>query len=416
MTGNESSTNLSGLRTPPTGVSGRDATPAEKVERTSWVVYVMILVLSMLVWWMARDRVKVSDTLPQSGVVKVELGDDLIGLWRIVPQEEVWIDLEAEGPAREISALQKNLGSVDNRFELYYQVIASDVDVSEEQNRVTLEIAPKQFVLRTYGLVPAEVDVSSAGLSKPHTIVLERYVARPAVLEVKTLPTVKVPGLSYSVAAVARFPLEAFAPYGVIQDQNLRGGQVVLSVLWPDIQSMVEGKAAEENLTAVEILKRGRLVADLELDVPPLLSVRRKDSSVQIRAVSVEFTFSLQHDYVEESGDFPVSVILPNWLARKGAVVVGLQESLHVKMSVLRGERANFNEQNVAARIILDDVTEKEYEGRITETESGYSLKLSPRFISLDIKKDKLTYKFDNQNVTAERYANVEVNIEWRKD
>ncbi|MCC6464719.1 MAG: hypothetical protein IT463_05205 [Planctomycetes bacterium] len=408
------STTLSGVKPQNTSVRREGRGPAAFLGG-SVPLHVVILALALLIWWIARNMVQVTRPLKDAATVRFQIEDGLQGQWRILPPESMPVGIDVSGPTREINEFAAELSSNRNRFGYRYVITAADLENARvnERHQVQLTIDMKRLEVDAEGGLPAELTVQPLG-ERLFQVTLERFVSRMATVDLTGIGG-RLPGYEYSARTEAGFELEVFGPAGQLDAVTGPGGRAVLRVANVDVAQLLETKAKVEGKEVESILKQGLAVVNLQLVPVEGLQPRLRASGKIVAEAPVEISFTELQSYVPVSAEFPVGVVLPNWLLQKGARVQGLARTVPVEMKVLASQREAFVTANLRVQIDLSAVRESDVqiEGPADGGPGPRRLKLSNLYYSLEINANKLTHRFDNPNVTAERYLPVEVEIVW---
>lgn len=429
MTG--SNTSISGVRSP----SGSRRGDTRRVERrwasATWAVHIVIVGLAVLLWWIARDMVSVTQQLKDGGSVRFELDEALKGEWKVMSLATQPVSLEVSGPTKEINDFAAELDQNPGRFSYRYEINESDLANLKPDSRqqVVLTIDIRKFETTGDAVVPPELTVRPLGTGdRIFTVTLEHFITRPAYVDLGpsgkgqiqvTLPRGdrrnETRAYSY-VAEVADVDLEVRGPASLVNANSDTNGLARLKVSI-DAKQVLDNFAASKAKTVESVLDQGSIVSIVQLLPIEGVEVRDKSKGVGVAEVPVRVTYTRLQDYVQVSREFPVEIVFPNWLAQKGARVDNLPDSVPVDMKVLGSQRANFNEMYVHLRLDLSGLNRNEIESEIESVE-GSTLKrykLVNGYYSLDLDTTRLTYEFNNTSVTAENYQPIggEMTIVW---
>ncbi|MCA8912322.1 MAG: hypothetical protein KDB82_11505 [Planctomycetes bacterium] len=427
------STSVSGIRAP--GASRRAETRRNdrRWSGTGWFVHIVILGLAVLLWWIARDMVSVTQQLKDAGRVRFELSDELKNDWRVMGQGLQPVSLEVSGPTKEINDFAAELDQNANRFTYRYEITAADianVQVNRKQ-QLTLTVDIRKFEATSEAVAPAELTVRPLGGERVFQITLERYVERKAYVDLANTSKGQIqvvlkegsPPRTYTYSAEAQptNDLEVRGPASLVDAITDPNSLAKLRIA-VDAEQALANFVSLNQQTTEQVLQQGSIVSNMQLLPIEGVEVReiyKDDQGVeQRRAVSlvnVRISFTPLQDYVQVSRDFPVEIVYPNWLAQKGARVDNLPSSIPVDMKVLSSQRANFNEQNVHVRLDLSGLNRNEVSIESVEGSNLKRIKVLNGYYSLDIDTTKLTYEFNNTSVTAELYQPIggEITIVW---
>ena len=427
-------TSVSNMRAP--GASRRGETRRAERRRIGlgWGVHIVILGLAVLLWWIARDMVSVTQQLQDAGRVRFEISEELKGEWRVLSQSTLPISLEVSGPTKEINDFAAELDQSPGRFAYRYLINTSDIenlDVNSRQ-QITLTADIRKFEVTGEASVPPELTVRPMGSERVFQVTLERFVTRPAYIDLGSSGKGRIqvkasdstqPPRPYSYVAIPKpaHPIEVRGPASLVEaitDPDRRA-RLQVSI---DAMQALENFARNNQQTVEQVLQQGSLVSNMQLLPIEGVEVRERykdeQGAEQTRAVSlvnVRINYTPLQDYVQVTRDFPVEIVLPNWLAQKSARVENLPTLVKVDMKVLSSQQTSFNENNVHVRLDLGSLSRNE----LTDVESieGTALKRGKVlnwYYSLQINTDRLTYEFVSDRVTAENYLPIgEITIVW---
>jgi len=408
-------TTLSGVKAPTTSTR-RDSREGRGAMGGAIPAHIIILALACVLWWIARDMVSVTRTLRDNASVKFYLDQPLEGQWRIVSPETLPISLDVSGPTKEINQFASQL-EANHGFGYRYLINASDLENLQPNARhqVTLQVDLRKFERAGEVTAPVELQIKPVAGERTYQVTLEQYIPRQVAVDLQSSVTGRIEGYSFTQRVQPEFDIEVFGPAGGVEAITNPAGKAVLQVASFDINLILSNKGRIEGKSVETLLKQGNLVANLQLVQVEGLVTRRRGQSLPIAEVPVEFTFVELQDFAPVSGDLPVSVLLPNWLAQKRSLSMNVAKSLPVELKVLSSQRENFA---TAVRVVIDIAQIKEAEQPI-ETPAGGGpgprrLKLTNIYYSLLVQRDKLTVKpFDNPKVTLDTYLLVELEITW---
>lgn len=424
------STSVSGQRV--AGGSRRGDTRREPRRRIGlgWTVHVFILLLAVLLWWIARDMVSVTETLNDAGRVRIEVSEELQGQWRVLSEEEVPVTLEVSGPTKEISDFASELDQSPGRFAYRYVVTAGDIANLrvDSRHQVRLNVDIRKFEPTGEAIVPPELKVRPLlSADTQFEVVLEKFVMRSARIDLGEARTgdVQVQNengqmetWAYEASVKLDAPVEVYGPASRVDSITDANG-IAHPKVSIDAAQMLRNLAETSGKTMIELV-RGRDVITMAPLVPSRLVEVREVRGVDARPAPIEqapvgFHFSQLQNYEDVSGDFPVNVVLPNWLASKGARVENLKSSVQVDMKVLRSQINNFSAANVKVLLNLASLDPDDVETETVEGTNRKRIVVTNAYYSLDINTDRLTYKFASDLVTPAQYLPIsqEISIVW---
>ena len=427
-------TSVSGIRAPSASRRG-DTRRVERWTGGGIAVHIIIMALAVLLWWIARDMVSVTQSLKDAGRVRFELSEDLRGEWRVFSQPSMPVSLEAAGPTKEINAFASQLEQTPGRFTYLYEITAADIANLQPDRRhlIQLTVDIRRFEATSEAVAPPELTVrpvvAGAGQSV-FQVTLERYIDRTAGIDLgqfaKGQIQIQLKGSSksrpYSYAAEARpaNPLEVRGPASLVEAITDPNGLAKVKVSIDALQAL-KNFASVNAQSEEQVLQQGSLVSNMQLLPIEGAEVRERykdergeEQTRPVSFVNVRITYTPLQDFVQVSREFAVEVVLPNWLAQKSAHVENLPNNIQVDMKILGSQRPNFNEQNVHVRLDLSMLTRNELEIETVEGTNTRRAKVLNWYYSLDINTERLTYEFFNENVTAEQYLPIgEITIAW---
>jgi hypothetical protein len=426
------STSVSGQRV--SGGSRRGDTRRETRRRVSfgWTVHIFILVLAVLLWWIARDMVSVTKTLNDAGRVRIEVSEELKGKWRVLSDDELPVTLEVAGPTKEINDFASELDQSPGRFAYLYEVTASDIENLRVNSRhqVTLNVDIRKFEPTGEAVVPPELNVRPvlSGEAK-FEVVLEKYISRPARIDLGDDRTgdVQVQNengqletWSFEASEKLDSPIEVYGPASLVDTITDSNG-IAHPKVSIDAAQMLKNLAETTGKTMLTLVSGPDIISTLPIVPTPLVEVREVketpegETPIALAQVPIAFHFSRLQNYENVSGDFPVNVVLPNWLARKGARVENLKTSLQVDMKVLRSQINNFNANHVKVLLNLSSLKQQDVEIESIDGTNQKRIVVTNAYYSLDINTERLTYKFASDLVTPEQYLPIseEIRIVW---
>ncbi|MCB9894453.1 MAG: hypothetical protein H6839_08385 [Planctomycetes bacterium] len=427
-------TSVSGIRAPSASRRG-DTRRKERWTGGGIAVHIIILALAVLLWWIARDMVSVTQSLKDAGRVRFELSEDLRGEWRVFSQTSMPVSLEASGPTKEINDFASQLETTPGRFTYLYEITAADIANLQPDRRhlIQLTVDIRKFEATSEAVAPPELTVrpvvGSAG-QNVFQVTLERFITRDATIDLgpaaKGQIQVQVKGstksrpYSYSSEARPTNPLEVRGPASLVEAITDPNGSAKIKVSVDALQAL-RNFASVNAQTEEQVLQQGSLVSNMQLLPIENVELRERykdetgtEQSRPVSFVNVRITYTPLQDFVQVSREFAVEVVLPNWLVQKSARVENLPSNIQVDMKILGSQRPNFNEQNVHVRLDLSTLTRNELEIENVEGTTTKRAKVLNWYYSLDINTERLTYEFFNENVTAEQYLPIgEITIAW---
>jgi len=414
---NTGGTSVTNLKAPQASRRGDAKSPVRRIP-LGWTVHIILIVLALVIWWIARDMVSITRSMKDSTRVRFELSAELEGKWRIASADTMPVTLEIAGPTKEINKFASELESNPGRYGFVYQISAADVAGLRvnQREQATLRIDFNRLADSTDSTAPAELKVTPLAGDRIYQVVLERYVARPAWVDLESGITGRISGYSFDRRIQGNLDIEVFGPASLVEAITGEDGRARLQVAEVTVSQLVANKATLERREERSILMEdGHLITTLQLLPVEGVQVRRAESGVAVHQVPVEITFTVLQNYVDVRGQFPVNVVMPNWLAQRGAVVRDLPGELNVELEVLNNQKQNFNKQNVSVLLDLSALTPNDV---IIETPEGAPnqrrAKASLLYYRLLINRERLTFRFKNPDVTVDRYIPItEVIIEW---
>lgn len=428
-------TSVSNMR-PPAGAPRRGETRRAERRRIglSWGVHIVIMALAVLLWWIARDMVSVTQQLQDAGRVRFEISEKLRGDWRILSQSTLPISLEVAGPTKEINDFAAELDQSPGRFVYRYVINEADIEnlTPNSRQQLTLTADIRKFEVAGDAVVPLELSVRPIGSERVFQVTLERYVTKPAFIDlgdsdkgqVQIRPSdTSQPPRPYSYTATPKptHALEVRGPASLVEAITDPDERARLQVSIDAMQAL-ENFARSNQQSVEQVLQQGSLVSNMQLlpieGVEVMERYTDEQGAEQTRAVSlvnVRIDYTPMQDYVQVTRDFPVEIVLPNWLAQKSARVENLPSSVKVDMKVLSSQQTSFNENNVHVRLDLSSLSRNDLTD--IETIEGTQLKRARVlnwYYSLEINTDRITYEFVSDRVTAEQYLPIgEITIVW---
>jgi hypothetical protein len=400
----------------PTSSIRRDSIVLPQRPRITIVTHVVILTLALVIWWIARDMVSITRSIPDGARVRVELERELLERWAITSAEILPLSIEVAGPTKEINEFASELDINPGRLTYVYTVTDSDLREAQEQGRtrVTLSLDVSRLAGRREINVPTELNVRPLAREEATVITLERYVSRLGRVDLAGAVTGRLSSHSFEARVQADFELEVRGLASLVEAVTGVDGKARLRVLPADIQQLLDNKAAMEQREVEAILREDRsMVANIQLLPQEGLTVRRIPGGANVAQVPVEITFERLQNFIEMRGTFTVDHRYPLWLRQKNNLRVHpLNDEITVEMEVLSNQRANFNSDNV--RVVVDFTVLDEEDLQPEVLEGGLRrVSLTGLFYSLSINREALSYRF-KPDVTERNYFPIsEVTLEW---
>lgn len=427
-------TSVSGMRAP--GGSKRGDARAEPRKRfqLGWIVHLFILILAALLWWIARDMVSVTKTLNEAGRVRFEVSDELKDDWRVMSGSELSVTLEASGPTKEINDFATELDQSPGRFAYRYVITSGDIENLRvnSRNQVTLNADIRKFQATGESVAPPELNVRPllSGDAR-FVVVLERYITRPAQIELGASKTGEVQvqndsgqmeAWTFEASEKLDTPINVYGPASQVDSITDAEG-VAHPKVSIDATQMLQNLAETSGKSTLSLVSGPDIITTLPIVPTPMVEVRedadnRRDGApIVVAQVPVAFHFTRLQNYENVSDNFPVNVVLPNWLARMGARVENLATTLQVDMKVLRGQIHNFspNTNNVKVMLNLSSLKQQDVEIETIEGTDQKRIVVTNAYYSLDVNTERLTYKFASDLVTPAQYLPIseEISIVW---
>ena len=179
------STSVSGMRAPGASRRAESRRNDRRWAGSGWFVHIVILGLAVLLWWIARDMVSVTQQLKDAGRVRFELSEELQSDWRVMGQGVQPVSLEVSGPTKEINDFAAELDQNASRFTYRYEITPADianVQVNRKQ-QLTMTVDIRKFEATSEAVAPAELTVRPLGGERVFQVTLERYVERQAYVD-----------------------------------------------------------------------------------------------------------------------------------------------------------------------------------------------------------------------------------------
>jgi hypothetical protein len=427
-------TSVSGMRSPGGSRRGTDTARLSKgISGGSVTVHIIILGLAVLLWWIARDMVSVSQQLDNAGRVRFELSEELRGQWKVFSQAVVPVSLDVSGPTKEINDFAAELDQNPGRFAYRYEITPEDIanlPINSRQ-QVTLTLDIRRLEATSEAVAPPELRVRPVGAGEKggvFNVTLERYIERAAYVDLGATSKGQIQidlnrgdgrkeTRAYTYAADAKLDKEIrmWGPASLVEANSDANGQGRLKVSI-DAKQALENFAKSKDLSVEQVLDQGSLVSNVQLI--PIEGIMIRDAQrIEVAFVNVRIVYTRLQDYVPVNGDFPVEPIFPNWLAKRQAYVEDLPATIRVDMRVLNSQTAAFlSGENVRVRLDLSRLDRNELNVESVEGSNLKRAKVLNWFYSLDINTERLTYEFANENVTAGQYQPGEFVIVWTED
>ncbi|MCB9933591.1 MAG: hypothetical protein H6841_09235 [Planctomycetes bacterium] len=420
-------TSVSGMRAP--GASRRGETRRqERWVGFGWSVHIVILALAVLLWWIARDMVAVSQQLKDAGRVRFELSESLQGEWRIFSQTQLPVTLDVSGPTKEINEFAAELDQNPGRFAYRYEITPADIErlVPDRRQQIQLTADIRSFQATSDAVVPAELTVRPLGGERVFVVTLERFIQRDAHVDLgpgskgqiqvtlnRRDGRTETRAYAYTAEVNQERAMEVWGPASLVEANTDSNGLARLKVSI-DARQVLDNFAKSENLTVEQVLEQGSVLSIVQLLPIDGVEVRDKEQRRPVATVPVKVNYSRLQDYVQVSDDFDVEVVFPNWLAQKSARVENLPTSIPVALKILSSQRPDFTAQNVHVRLDLSSLNNTDLEIQVVEGTNIKRAKVLNWYYSLDINTERLTYEFFNENVTADQYLPIgEITIAW---
>lgn len=413
MSGNGQTT-VNGTR--PTYNSRRESAAVAPRKRFEYIAHFFLIVLACAIWLIASDMVSIERQLQSNAIVHLKLDPELENVWRITGKDSLEIGLKVKGPTHEINQFESSLNENPDILSYAYDIGLDDIKSLSEggKEQVTLSLDLRRMRLSSEGTGPSELVVQPIIGEKKYTVTLERYITRKARVSLMDGISGEVSGYSFVAILQREFEVEVFGPAGRVNAVKDEANTPVLHVN-ADIKQILETQARLEATDIEDILKQGHMLISLPLMPIEGITVRKTGGEDEIAQVNVQISFTELQNYVPVTRSFPVDIIMPNWLIRKGARISNLPESFTVELLLLVTQRIDFNDKFVQVVIDLSDVTEEgqKIEGPEDGGPGRRNITVSNVYFALVIDSSRLTYKFENPELTADRYLPTEVKLDW---
>ncbi|MHC4839538.1 MAG: hypothetical protein ACYTDT_01070 [Planctomycetota bacterium] len=412
MSGNGQTT-VSGVRV--ASFSRQEEPVSTGGRRLEFVAHFFLVLLALAIWWIARDMVSVERQLQSAAQVQVKLDPKLENVWQIVGEDSFRISLKVDGPNREINQFESSIEQNPAYHSYGYDIEPGDLTgVGDTEERVTIKLDLRHMNLSGDGSGHSELKVQPIISEGEYTVTLERFVTRKAHVDLTAGISGEIGGFAFDPVLERDFEVEVFGPASRVNAVVGGRGLPVLLVN-ADINQVLQTIARLEDKTIDEILQLGQILTSLPLTPIEGLTARKAGGKDEIAQVNVQISFTELQNYVPASHSFPVDVKMPNWLIRKGARILELPETIPVGLLVLSTQKIDFNEKYVKVVIDLSGITEDSVQ--INGPEGGgpgrRTVRVSNLYYQLEMDTSRLTYKFENPELTADRYLPTEVEIVW---
>ncbi|MCF6227294.1 MAG: hypothetical protein L3J82_01345 [Planctomycetes bacterium] len=407
-------TSVSGLRV--SNNSRREEAPVPPSKRMEFVAHFFLVLLALAIWWIARDMVSVERQLQSAALVQVKLDPALDNIWRIDSKSSFPIGLTVTGPNREINQFESSIA--ENPGLVAYSYTISKADLKAFQNssdeRITVGVELSRMSALGEGPTTAELKVQPIISERKFSVTLERFITRKAKIDLESGIKGEISGYALETKLHGDFAVEVFGPASRVNAVAGSDGYPLLLVN-ADIKQAIETIARVEDKPFEEILRLGQVITSLPITRVEGIVVRMAGTSDEVAQVNVSIKITELQNYVSVDGTFPVDVMMPNWLMRKGARISEMPKGLQVQMQVLNTQRNDFDEKYLQVVIDLSSLTEEG--AKIIGPEGGgpgkRTMRISNLYYALVIDTTRLTYKFQNPELTADRYLPTEVEIVW---
>jgi hypothetical protein len=431
---NSGATTISGARAP--GVSRRtDTIRKPNALPLGFSVHIVLIVLSILVWWIARGQVTETQRLEDYSRLRFELAEELRGQWRIVPpgdrtgrvgDSSIPITVEVSGPARRLNDFANELRENPGRYMYVCRITASDLpaEAATARRAITLEIRREDIRVSDDSKPPAELNVVAITGEKL-MVELEPYVTRPAVVDLGPNSNIvgMVPGYTHKVSIVPGTVLQVRGPLSRVEQLGGTASEAKLALQRLDIGETINIRKANENKTIEQLLSQ-----EAKINVSAALAVR-DDITVQqvtsasgaepepepVTHVNLQFHFTKDQESTKLQQPFPVEVLLPAWLQDYSVRPTGgIQKELRVELWVAKAQQDRFNEDNVRVIVDLGTLKEEDFEfspplDQLNEQNrtTVAVLKQPEWWYSLWISYDRLTARHVREGLTDQQYEKI---------
>ncbi len=433
---NSGATTISGARA--SGVSRRtDTIRKPKALPLGISVHVVLIVLSVLVWWIARGQVTETQRLEDYSRLRFELADELRGQWRIMPpgdrsgrgpaaDNSIPITVEVSGPARRLNDFANELRENPGRYMYVCRIASSDIPAGAAAagRPITLEIGRDDIRVSDDSKQPAELDVVAVTGEKV-VVELEPYVTRPAVVDLSASGGIvgKVPGYAHKISVVPGTELKVRGPLSRIEQLGGTATEAKLALQRLDVGETINIRRTNENKTIEQLLSQ-----EAKLTVSAAFAVRDEITVLQVTKpadgepgtepvthVNLEFHFTKEQDTVPLQQTFPVQVLLPAWLQDYSVRPTGgIQKELKVELLVAKGQQDRFNEENVRVIVDLGALKPEDFDFNPPIDDLNdqnkttiATLKQPEWWHSLWIRYDRLTAKHVRDGLSDEQYEKI---------
>lgn len=379
--------------------------------------HVVILALACVLWWIARDMVSVNRTLNDAATVVFELDPALTGSYRLVSKDQIPISLEVSGPTREINNL---VGDLQSKSFLYrYTITKAEIEqgVRGQRNQVSFQTDAAKLQRGGEGSAPVELTIRPVSGDRGYQIVVEAFDRREATVDLADI-TGEVQGFKVTRSLQPGLAIEVYGPTSQVDNVADETGRPVVHVVQADVNEILRNRAAVDGLPVAELLAQGTLVVPLQLVPIDFLKYRRKDASgqsIEVTSVTVELKFQREVDDVKKEGEFPVNVIMPDWMWQKGVTLENVHKTRPVDVRILKSQEEHFPD---AISVVLDLRSLRPDDARVKVTQNGgrreYLLHVTNLYYALDYDRERLsTLVFDNPKLKPREYLTAEFDVKW---
>jgi hypothetical protein len=435
---NSGATTISGSRV--SGVSRRtDTIRKPRALPLGFSVHVVLIVLSVLVWWIARDMVSVTQQLKDASRLRFELSEELRNEWRIIPPDErnldrrgaqgdvsIPISVEVSGPTKRLNDFASELAANSGRYAYIYRIDASDLpaDAVGAKRAIVLTVNAGDIRATEDSEPPAELTVRPVTGEKVLQVTLEPYVVRRAVVDLGPNTVVgTVPGYTQKVSVAPGTVLQVRGPLSKIEQLGGTPTEAKLALQRLDIGETINIRKTNENKTLEQLLSQ-----EAKITVAAAFAVRDDITVSQVTKppggepisepvthVNLEFYFTKEVETVELQQTFPVQILLPAWLQDYSVRPTGgIQKELKVELLVAKGQQDRFNEENVRVIVDLGALKEDDFDFNppldqlVDQTKTTIATLKQPEWWhSLWIRYDRLTARHVREGLTDEQYEKI---------
>lgn len=418
---------MSGAANTTTQIAGtRTAASLRREERRGFSIlgmspatHVVLLALACLIWWIARGMVNQTLTVENAAEVHFELDPRVRATWAIVKSPQaVTTSVDLAGPSAEVAAFASSLQANKGVFRYVYVIKPSDIEkfAATQDEQVTLDRELSEFRAEGETLKQAEVRVLEPAAGRVQTVRLERIVVRDAPVLIKDRIIGEIAGFNSNAALQEGFQLEVVGPASRVRETSGEDGRPLLRIVVVELNTLVANRTKTEGKTREQVLQEG---FSENLDLLPVegVSVRRKGTDAPVTQVPVRFTFEALSDYTATPGrDFPVSVVLAQWMIEKGVRVEGVLKQVNVLMLLPRKQLREFNETNVSVVLDLSRIPQDLKNVEVPEGggPGPRKARLSGQYYSLIVNTERLSPRFLNDKVTVQEYLPAEeIRLVW---